>query len=91
MLRIDGVAMIATPAFSEAANASRLGLDAPSDPAVSREWRDATLVYRYHPAPRDYYRFSIDTFREVIFEGYRDVTIRTGMIPPRIIGFGFRI
>jgi hypothetical protein len=91
ILRVNGIAAIATPAFSEEANTVRLGMQVPADLPVSREWKDTTLVYRYHGAPRDYYRFSIDTFREVIFDGFRDVTIKMGMVPPRIIGCGFRV
>jgi len=36
----------------------------------------------------DFYRFSPAAFREVFFEGYREVTIMQIMNPPRIIGSG---
>jgi hypothetical protein len=37
---------------------------------------------------RDYYRFSTDSYREVILAGLDDVQIWYFMAPPRIFGFG---
>jgi len=48
---------------------------------------NVTMTYRIHGL-RDYYRFSPQSFREVLFEGMKDVEVRTIMLPPRIIGVG---
>jgi len=52
--------------------------------------RHSTLTLGIHNFPGDYYRFSEQTFREVFFEGMKDVVIRTVLVPPRIIGAGIR-
>jgi ubiquinone/menaquinone biosynthesis C-methylase UbiE len=48
---------------------------------------NATVTYRIH-GKGDYYRFSPQSFREVLLEGMKDVEIHTIMLPPRIIGVG---
>lgn len=48
----------------------------------------STLTFRIHAAPGDYYRFSPQTFRDVFFNGFDNVQIRSVMSPPRIIGIG---
>lgn len=56
-----------------------------------REARQAatpTLVV--HNYPGDYYRFSAQAMREVLCAGLEGVRTRTIMMPPRIIGWGFR-
>jgi SAM-dependent methyltransferase len=50
----------------------------------------STLTLGVHNFPGDYYRFSEQTFREVFFEGMEEVSIRTVLVPPRIIGSGIR-
>ncbi|MFC1856616.1 methyltransferase domain-containing protein [Thermodesulfobacteriota bacterium] len=47
-----------------------------------------TLTLRVHNHPGDYYRFSPQAFKEVFFEGMKDVHIATILLPPRIIGSG---
>jgi SAM-dependent methyltransferase len=57
---------------------------------VKDEQRDqgrATLTYRVH-YKFDYYRFSEQAMREVIFEGMERVRVRPMMTPPRLIGHG---
>lgn len=55
------------------------------------EWiRASTLTLNVHNYPGDYYRFSEQAFRDVIFEGLKDVEIRSIMVPPRIIGAGVK-
>jgi SAM-dependent methyltransferase len=57
---------------------------------VRDEERDqgrATLTYRVHYR-FDYYRFSEQAMREVIFEGMERVRVRPMMTPPRLIGHG---
>ena len=48
----------------------------------------ATVTFRIHNYPGDYYRFSPQAFREVFFEDCNNVDVRAVMLPPRIIGFG---
>jgi SAM-dependent methyltransferase len=50
----------------------------------------STLTLGVHNFPGDYYRFSEQAFREVFFEGMREVVIRSVLVPPRIIGAGIR-
>ncbi len=52
--------------------------------------RHSTLTLRVHNFSGDYYRFSEQALREVLFEGMKDVVIRTVLVPPRIIGLGIR-
>jgi SAM-dependent methyltransferase len=57
---------------------------------VKDEERDqgrSTLTYRVHYR-FDYYRFSEQAMREVIFEGMERVRVRPMMTPPRLIGHG---
>jgi SAM-dependent methyltransferase len=49
-----------------------------------------TLTIDVHDAPGDYYRFSLQTFREVFFDGMRDVEVCSVMVPPIIIGSGIK-
>jgi SAM-dependent methyltransferase len=90
VLRPGGVAIVGAPGYSQNSDTERLALSKPAGADPLAEWDVTTLVYRYHGAPKDYYRFSEDAFREVIFEGYRDVCIRTVMVPPRLIGSGVK-
>jgi len=46
----------------------------------------ATLTLHVHNFPGDYYRFSEQTFREVFFEGMRDIEVFSVLTPPRVIG-----
>jgi hypothetical protein len=52
--------------------------------------RSSTPTLLVHEFPGDYYRFSLQAFREVLLEGLKDVEIRSVMIPPRIIGAGIK-
>jgi hypothetical protein len=52
---------------------------------------DASLTFREHYGPGDYYRFSEMSCREILLGGFRDVTVRSIMVPPRTICFGFRM
>ena len=49
-----------------------------------------TLTIDLHNAPGDYYRFSPQAFREVIFEGLRDVEVTRVLLPPIIVGSGIK-
>ena len=82
-----GIAIIGVPGFDSVADTTELGLPRPG--GVDEEgWGVSTLTYRYHGAPCDYYRFTGRAIREVFLEGFANVSVRTIMIPPRIIGWG---
>lgn len=49
---------------------------------------EATVTYKVHNAPGDYYRFSEQAVKEIFFEGYERIELTTLMVPPRIIGIG---
>jgi SAM-dependent methyltransferase len=49
----------------------------------------STLTYRVHYR-FDYYRFSEQAMREVVFEGMERVRVRALMTPPRLIGHGWK-
>ncbi|MGD2111373.1 MAG: methyltransferase domain-containing protein [Phycisphaerae bacterium] len=51
----------------------------------------ATMTFRVHDFPGDYYRFSAQTLREVFLEGCRDAEIRSVMAPPRLIASGIKL
>ena len=90
VLRVGGAAVVGAPGFTAKSGVTELGVQAPWKDDQSRCWSKCALTFRYHGAPMDYYRFSPTAFRDVIFEGYRDVTIKSIMVPPRLIGHGFK-
>lgn len=51
----------------------------------------STITLVVHDYPGDYYRFSMQTFREVFFEGIHHVEVISIMMPPRIIGSGIKL
>ncbi len=51
----------------------------------------STVTFEIHDAPGDYYRFSPQTYREVIFEDLEIINIISIMLPPRIIGVGKKL
>jgi SAM-dependent methyltransferase len=48
----------------------------------------ATITFQVHNDPGDFYRFSEQAFRQVIMDGLTDVTVKSIMLPPRVIGVG---
>jgi SAM-dependent methyltransferase len=91
VLRIGGVAVIGVPGFTVESGVTQLGLQALLAEDNLNSWGACALTFRYHGAPMDYYRFSPAALTEVVFEGFRDVAIKSVMMPPRIIGYGFKI
>jgi SAM-dependent methyltransferase len=91
VLRVGGAAVIGAPAFTVESGVADMGLQPVLAEDDWNSWRNCSLTFRYHGAPMDYYRFSPSAFSDVIFEGYRDVTIKSVMMPPRIIAYGFKI
>ena len=95
VLRAGGLMVIGTPGYSRLpfeaklrrlfARLSRFSKNPDGWPV-----QHSTLTLGVHNFPGDYYRFSEQAFREVIFEGMNDVAIRTVLVPPRIIGAGTR-
>ena len=49
-----------------------------------------TLTFPVHNYPGDYYRFSLQSFSDFFFEGLKDVSIYSIMMPPSIIGSGIK-
>jgi len=90
VLRPGGVAVIGGPGFTMETSTQALGLKSPWQGQADLEWEKCAVTYRYHTAPDDYYRFSPSAFRDVVFEGFSDVTITSLMVPPRLIGHGVR-
>lgn len=50
----------------------------------------AALTLRVHNYPGDYYRFSVQTYREVFFAGFDRVLVNAHFNPPVIIGCGVK-
>jgi SAM-dependent methyltransferase len=91
VLRPGGLMVIGAPGFTHESGLEELRIEAPWEDDDLRSWHNSALTYRFHGRPDDYYRFSLSAFQKVIFDGYRDVTIKSLMVPPRLIGFGFRL
>ncbi len=49
-----------------------------------------TVTVEVHDSPGDFYRFSAQAFREVIFAGMREVEVHSVVVPPIIIGSGIK-
>ena len=87
--RNGGLVMIGTPGYDQLENIE-LG---------RKRHRLSRWLFRYFPKyipgtptlhvhnwPGDYYRFSPQAYREVVFEGMEVVEIHSVSIPPRILG-----
>jgi len=64
-------------------------------PRVGAAWRDlqpaldaSSLTLGVHNFPGDYYRFSAQAMAEVLLAGLEQVTVRSILAPPRLIGYG---
>jgi ubiquinone/menaquinone biosynthesis C-methylase UbiE len=90
VLRTGGTAIIGAPAFTVASGISAEALATLPFDVHPMDTPHAALTFRYHGVPLDYYRFSEDAFAEVIFEGYSNVALKSVLMPPRIIGYGFK-
>jgi SAM-dependent methyltransferase len=88
VLRVGGTAIIGVPGFTAETGMRELGIPAWSTDEGS--WANSALTFRFHGAPNDYYRFSTSALRAVVFAGYRDIDIRSVMVPPRLIGIGVK-
>lgn len=86
VLKPGGWAVIGVPGFAKQGNFVARHL--PQTERDDHDYRHATLTFRYHAAPADFYRFSEDAVREVLFSGYENVSVESVMMPPRLIGIG---
>jgi len=63
-------------------------------PVLRRRWRAvaavSTLTFHLHDFPGDYYRFSRQAVATVLLRGLEDVRVESVLLPPRLIGSGFR-
>lgn len=80
-----------TPALRLARHVARLPGAGPLLDLVAPGWQASTPTLVIHNYPGDYYRFSEQAMREVLLEGCEQIETRTVLIPPRIIGFGWRV
>lgn len=91
VLRVGGISIVGAPGFTVESGLKMLGVQSPFPEDQAESWVTSALTFRFHAAPNDYYRFSPSAIREVLFEGFADVTIKSVMMPPRIIAYGFRL
>ena len=56
---------------------------------VANDRGASTSTFRVHYR-FDYYRFSEQAFREVLFEGMERITVTPMLQPPRLVGFGWK-
>lgn len=89
VLAPGGLLIVNTPGFTKTRSGDalqRLAFKLHLPDVISR----ATLTFRMHEEPHDYYRFSAYTFWQVILRGLVNVKVWTIMTPPRIFGMGRR-
>ena len=89
VLKKGGLLIIGTPSYTNL-RFNRITIFITGRNPISDFLRNVTFCFRIHDAPGDYYRFSEQTFKEVFFAGFKNVTIKTIMLPPRTIGYGFK-
>ena len=95
VVRVGGLVVIGTPGYAELSHEKKLRrwlkrLAPLSGNPDGWALQHATLTLGVHNFPGDYYRFSEQAFREVFFEGMKEVVIRSVLVPPRIVGSGIR-
>ncbi len=91
--RSGGLVVIGTPGFTQLGKGRRVRSLLGKTPFVSRyvsSLMKSTLTFHIHNEPGDYYRFSPQAYKEVLFEGMKDVQVCTIMLPPRVIGSGVK-
>jgi len=83
LLRPGGFVVLGTPGYGDAALPPGVVLD-PSRPGEA--WAEATVTFKLHDAPGDYYRFTEAAMRDVLLRGLEVLHVGSVMMPPRIIG-----
>lgn len=87
VLKVGGLFIAGAPGYSEVP-LGRWFRFLPGFGAYQYDLAQATLTYMVHNAPGDFYRFSEQAFRDVIFAGYEQIRTQSVMCPPRIVGHG---
>ncbi len=82
--------VIGAPGFGITAAEGRLRAILNHIPFLPSFFTSSTLTLLEHNFPGDYYRFNKQAFEQVFFEGMKEVSIKTIMSPPRIIGAGIK-
>lgn len=85
-----GLLVIGAPGYKELVGERLINGIFSKVPLLSQLLGAFTIVLRVHNFPGDYYRFSLQTFREVLFEGMHEVELRAVLMPPRILGSGIK-
>jgi SAM-dependent methyltransferase len=85
-----GLLVIGAPGYKEFVGERLINGFFSKVPLLSQFFGALTIVLSVHNFPGDYYRFSLQTFREVLFKGMNEVEVRTVLMPPRIIGSGIK-
>lgn len=85
-----GLLVIGAPGYNEFVGERLINGFFSKVPLLSQVFGSLTIVLHVHNFPGDYYRFGLQTFREVLFEGMNEVEVRTVLMPPRIIGSGIK-
>lgn len=93
VVRTGGLVVIGTPGYAQLPYEKKLRrllsrLSWLSPKPDGWPLQHSTLTLGIHNFPGDYYRFTEQTFREVFLEGMKEISIRTVLVPPRIIGAG---
>lgn len=83
VLKPGGTLIVVTPCFNKSTAQGGVTVSGPKGNAIA----DATLTYRIHDAP-DYWRISPQAVRDVIFDGFEVLDLKTLMMPPRIFAVG---
>ena len=88
-----GLVVLGAPGFGRPASEKWRKRIARNVPVLGRAierrfepWFASTPTLQVHNFPGDYYRFSAQTFQEVLFEGMIDIEVLSVLMPPRIIG-----
>lgn len=83
LTRPGGFVVIGTPGYGEQALPGNIVLD-PARPAEALA--EATVTYKLHDAPGDYYRFTEAAMRDVFLRDLEIIEIASVMVPPRVVG-----
>jgi SAM-dependent methyltransferase len=83
LMRPGGHVVIGTPGYGEHPLPGGVVLD-PTRPAEA--FAEATVTYKLHDAPGDYYRFTEAAMRDVFLRDLEIIDIASVMVPPRVIG-----
>lgn len=88
--RPGGLVVLGVPAFVDADLDARVRRWIQRRPLLRRRWgaiaEKATLTFRVHNFPGDFWRFSKQAVADVLLDGMEDVRLEVVMSPPRVIG-----